>query len=382
MQRVLVLNGPNLNLLGTREPEVYGATTLADLERNLTAWGERLGLEVAPFQSNHEGALIDRLHDQRKGVDGVVINAGALTHTSYALHDAIVATSLPTVEVHISNVMKREAWRRHSVIAPACLASIYGRGITGYRDAMRALVNLTTAPPEPLIYGETEHQVMDLRIPAGAGPHPVGIFLHGGFWRGEWGRDTIDTLAVALYRRGWMTANVEYRRLDTGGGWPISGVDVLDAIETLQARSDVDPDRLVLVGHSAGAQLALTAAAAATTPPALVVGLAPITDLAAAHAEGLDGGIVELYMDGAPEDREAAYSAASPIASPSPSLHRLMIHGDADTLVPASQSRSYVTAAAAAGAEVEYVELAGAGHFHVLDPGGEAWAHVLRALPN
>jgi 3-dehydroquinate dehydratase-2 len=141
--RVLVVNGPNLNLLGVRSPEVYGHRSLADLEERCTAWGAELGLEVETFQSNHEGDIIDRLHAALGTADGIVINPGALTHYSYALHDAIEAVAIPTVEVHLSDISAREPWRAHSVVAPVCLASIAGRGFEGYRDALAALANLS-----------------------------------------------------------------------------------------------------------------------------------------------------------------------------------------------------------------------------------------------
>lgn len=137
---VLVLNGPNLNLLGTREPEVYGTTTLAELDALCAEWGTELGLAVSTFQSNHEGALIDAIHDA--GTDGIVLNPGALTHYSYALYDALVGVGTPTVEVHISNIHAREEWRRHSVVQPACLTQISGEGLRGYRRAMEILAGL------------------------------------------------------------------------------------------------------------------------------------------------------------------------------------------------------------------------------------------------
>ena len=142
MKRVLVLNGPNLNLLGRRKPDIYGTTTLAELNDLCVGWGRELDLDVATFQSNHEGDLVDQLHAFRKKVDGVAINAGALTHYSYALHDAIEAIELPTVEVHISDVDNREEWRRHSVISPVCVARITGHGIDGYRMALARLAGL------------------------------------------------------------------------------------------------------------------------------------------------------------------------------------------------------------------------------------------------
>lgn len=139
--RILVLHGPNLNLLGTREPEVYGYATLADIDRGLTELGTELGVTVESFQSNHEGALIDRIHvAAREGTDGILINPGAYTHTSIALRDAISAVALPTVEVHLSNIHARESFRRRSHIAPVVVAQIAGFGAAGYGLALRGLV--------------------------------------------------------------------------------------------------------------------------------------------------------------------------------------------------------------------------------------------------
>jgi 3-dehydroquinate dehydratase-2 len=137
--RVLVINGPNLNLLGVRRPEVYGNTTLAELEELCRAWGAALGIEVATFQSNHEGALIDRLHEALGTADGIVLNPGALAHYSYALHDAVEAIPLPVVEVHLSDITRREEWRARSVVSPACIAAISGHGLEGYREALELL---------------------------------------------------------------------------------------------------------------------------------------------------------------------------------------------------------------------------------------------------
>lgn len=139
---VLVLNGPNLDLLGSREPEIYGSATLAELEHACRRWGAERGMSVTTLQSNHEGALIDALHDSIGNHDGVVLNAGALSHYSYALHDAITGIPVPVVEVHISDVQKREPWRHTSVIAAACVASISGRGMDGYRDALDVLLDV------------------------------------------------------------------------------------------------------------------------------------------------------------------------------------------------------------------------------------------------
>lgn len=129
---ILVVNGPNLNLLGTREPALYGSDTLADVERVVSARAEELGHEVEFFQSNSEGAIVDRIHAARGVAAGVVINAGAYTHTSVAIRDALLATELPLVEVHVSNVHKREPFRHHSYLSDIAIAVIVGAGIAGY----------------------------------------------------------------------------------------------------------------------------------------------------------------------------------------------------------------------------------------------------------
>ena len=145
MKSILILNGPNLNLLGIREPTQYGNQTLSDVEDMCRAAGERLGVSVDCLQSNHEGELIDAIHAAREGVLdgsvlGIVFNAGAYTHTSVALHDAIKGTDVPVIEVHISNVHARESFRHHSYISPAAAGIIVGLGVDGYVLGMEALV--------------------------------------------------------------------------------------------------------------------------------------------------------------------------------------------------------------------------------------------------
>lgn len=135
--RILVVNGPNLNLLGTREPGIYGAQTLADIERMLTEVAANRKATVDCFQSNHEGALVDRIHAARgDGTDFIIINAGAFTHTSIALRDALAAVALPFIEVHLSNVHRREAFRHRSYLSDLAVGSIVGLGAAGYRLAL------------------------------------------------------------------------------------------------------------------------------------------------------------------------------------------------------------------------------------------------------
>lgn len=137
--RILVLHGPNLNLLGQREPEIYGRWTLAEIDEMLVTQAHKTGTELRIMQSNHEGVLVDAIQDARLWGHGILINAAALTHYSYALADAITATRLPAVEVHLSNIYARESFRHHSVIAPVCVGQISGFGHRSYLLGLMAL---------------------------------------------------------------------------------------------------------------------------------------------------------------------------------------------------------------------------------------------------
>lgn len=142
MTTVLLVHGPNLNLLGHREPEIYGSATLDDYVRTTTRTAASLGLQLESVQSNHEGEIIDRIHQDRDRVQAMIVNAGALTHYSWALHDALATFHGPIVEVHISQPNAREPWRHTSVVAPVASGSIAGFGILGYELAVRAIASL------------------------------------------------------------------------------------------------------------------------------------------------------------------------------------------------------------------------------------------------
>ncbi|MGI6128247.1 MAG: type II 3-dehydroquinate dehydratase [Eubacteriales bacterium] len=137
--KILVVNGPNINMLGIREPEIYGSRTYSDLVAQITSEAAKLGVKVEFFQSNHEGAIVDKIQEAYGKVDGIIINPAAYTHTSIAIADAIKAVGIPAVEVHISDPDTREEFRRVSYVRPACIATIKGKGFDGYLEALRIL---------------------------------------------------------------------------------------------------------------------------------------------------------------------------------------------------------------------------------------------------
>jgi 3-dehydroquinate dehydratase-2 len=145
---VFILNGPNLNLLGVREPSIYGRDTLGDVEERCTARAAALGLEIDFRQSNHEGQLVDWIQEARESADGIILNAGALTHTSVALLDALSAADLPVIEVHLSNIFRRESFRHHSYVSLAANGVICGLGVQGYELALDAIVSLIEGESE------------------------------------------------------------------------------------------------------------------------------------------------------------------------------------------------------------------------------------------
>lgn len=146
--KILVINGVNLNMLGIREPEKYGSMTLKDLEKELYAYSFELGINIEACQSNHEGEIVEKIHAAKDNFDGIVINAGAYTHTSVAIRDAISAVNVPTVEVHMTNIYRRESFRHHSHLAPVCVGQISGFGANSYKLGLKAVVDYLSTTKE------------------------------------------------------------------------------------------------------------------------------------------------------------------------------------------------------------------------------------------
>ena len=248
-------------------------------------------------------------------------------------------------------------------------------------------------PPPPVVrYGDHPDQVANLHLPAGQGRSwPCVVLVHGGFWRERWDRTVMTPLAIDLARRGLACWNLEYRRVgQDGGGWPGTLEDVAAGIDALRGVSEVDADRVVVVGHSAGGQLALWSAARRRLPrgapgarpvvvPRAAVSQAGVCDLAAGSHENLGDGAVDAFLGGSPESHPNRYAVASPTALLPLGVPQLLVHGSRDEDVPLSQSREHLAAAKAAGDEVGLLEL-DADHFDVIDPEHAAWHEVAGRL--
>jgi acetyl esterase/lipase len=232
--------------------------------------------------------------------------------------------------------------------------------------------------PQRMSYGTHPDQVADLVLPPRDGPHPVVVLLHGGFWRSPYDRSLMDALAVGLAQRGWASWNVEYRRGHGAGTTSLH--DVQAALAKLaKVRAPLDLRRLVIVGHSAGGHLALCVAPDARA--SLVISLAGVADLQTAYRENLGSGAVREFLGATPLEAPTAFGDLDPLAGVGRAGRVLLVHGDADDRVPISQSRTYLAAAQAAGADCDLLELAGEDHFNLIDPRSvafRAWATRLR----
>src|ERR1700722_4530464 len=244
---------------------------------------------------------------------------------------------------------------------------------------------LNLPPPKAdarVAYGADQKQFIDLRLPKGKGPHPLAISIHGGFWRAKYDLGYAGHLCTALTAKGIATANVEYRRVgNAGGGWPGTFADVRSAYQFLwqsTRQHALDARRIVVIGHSAGGQLGLALAARESGIKA-VVSLAGVIDLQRAYALHLSHDAVVEFLGGTPAEVGDHYREADPM-SLAIAARQWLVHGATDDIVPQAFSRDYVSAKTKTKEDVRLVEIAGAGHFDVVDPRSPAWKEVERAV--
>lgn len=228
-------------------------------------------------------------------------------------------------------------------------------------------------------YGSEPQQFGDLRLPAGRGPHPLAVVIHGGFWRAGFTKTNTEAAAVALAEAGWATWNIEYRRVGSGGGYQQTLADVSVACRAISPLVEpLNPRGVLAVGHSAGGQLALWAAAEGLV--AAAVALAGVCDLTAAARDGLGEGAVANFMGGEPEVMDARYANADPIRRLPLAVPTLLVHGTRDERVPIAYSRRFAAAAERAGDHCRLLELDGADHFDIIDPRSSQWSTIVARI--
>lgn len=345
--QISVIHGPNLNLLGTRQPEIYGSETLSDLTDKISAWASSMGVDADFAQSNSESEIVALIQDAAGSADAILLNAGGFTHTSVAIADAVASVPIPTVEVHLSDINDREPWRKRSLLSGPSIRQISGRGAAGYRDALRHLINRRDTPFETIRYGPHRDQVADTRA-FDAGEVLV-VLVHGGFWSGAWERDSMESIAVGLAHEEVASVNIEYRRTSR---WPDSGHDALMALTSFQA----DGRRLIVIGHSAGGYLGMWAANRLGVD---FLGLAPITSLE--DIAETSTAAARLMSTGAPTSLACV------------SDDTRLIHGAMDDLVPSTQSTRLT-----GSCQVSVHE--NLGHFDLLDPTKPHWPEVVQFI--
>jgi acetyl esterase/lipase len=266
---------------------------------------------------------------------------------------------------------------------------LFGRGVDTYVWAAHHLAAHLRWEAEAISYGSHRDQFAELRVPGGPGPHPVVVLVHGGFWRAHWELDLMDRLAIDLAEAGWATWNVEYRK--GPGSWRAALDDVATAIDHLAVIADdhrLAIERTALVGHSAGGHLVLWAAARrrhgpagdSTVDPAVVVPLAPVSDLVDCARRGLGDRAAQAFFGADPAGDPEAYRLADPMQRLPVGIPTTIVQGLSDGADLIDHNRRFVAAAARAGERVELLELDGTDHFHVIDPATAAWAEVRAAI--
>jgi pimeloyl-ACP methyl ester carboxylesterase len=305
----------------------------------------------------------------------MIINAGALTHYSYSLRDAVAASDVATVEVHISNIYEREEWRHFSVLSDVCQLSIVGRGTDGYLNAIDHLIAIATSPPLTTAYADHPDASLDLRVPSGTGPHPVALLIHGGFWGDIWKRDLMDPMAVALTPLGWATVNIEYTRGHGSHGSAAADVEAAAQwINDNAATYQLDAERIVAIGHSAGGYLALLLAERGSTISAAVP-LAAVSSLTAISESRPDDDPVALLLGATRSEAPRLWDQAELTGEPGVPVH--MLHGDKDDIVPADHSNAY---ASLGGVDTTATIVEGIGHMDLIDTCGDSWQGLVATL--
>jgi acetyl esterase/lipase len=252
-------------------------------------------------------------------------------------------------------------------------------------DMLTSILDVPPAPPGTQIaYGRGEFQFGELRVPSGSGPHPVAIVIHGGYWRAGYDLAHIGHLCEAVTRQGLATWSLEYRRIgNPGGGWPGTLDDVRTGaahLEKIAAERSLDLKRVAAVGHSAGGHLVLWLAKQNVIALRGLVALAPVADLRRAWELKLSNTVVADLLGGSPRDLPDRYGSASPIELVPLGVAQRVLHGINDDIVPLEISRRYVAAAKKSGDDSKLIEVAGAGHFELIDPRSSAWPVVKEAV--
>jgi acetyl esterase/lipase len=361
-------------------------------------WGKEIGVDI-DVRPGDPAAIVGAMAtghpsivaNPGNGADpptpaGVVIAPGPDGFDASGLASAVAAAAVPVVAVEPGNLRKAGLQPESTRIVAAGARVLYGRGPDTARHALLHLACRHGQAVDTLAYGPDPSQDGDLWCPAGAGPHPVAVLFHGGFWYHAWERDLMDGLARDLARRGIAAWNVEYRRVGAGGGWPVTGEDAARATDHLVALAPVyglDLGRVAVLGHSAGAQLALWVAARGRrgeVHPRLVVGLATIGDLEQAMTDRIGGSSIGRLLGADDGDLDVALGDASPRARLPIGVPQLLAHAGNDDVVPLSQTTAYADAAREAGDDVTVMEFDSGGHFGLIDPAGPVWVKVAETL--
>ena len=364
-ERALIFNGPGADV----DP--------ATMEMFARRWESSLGVSIRVVAASSPEHAADELGAALEGVDVAVVNPGTAD-----LVDA-VPPDLPCAFVGFSYPGTAAARFDRGP-----LEDIAGRALDGYRWAIKYLIACCAWPFDLYRYGDERDQVAELRLPEGPGAHPVVVIIHGGGWKALWRKDIMAPMAVDLARRGYATWNIDFRRLGSGGGWPATFADVaaaIDALDEVIELASLDAGRIALLGHSSGGQLALWAAAPGCTRlrPAAVVSLAGLVDLVEGSRRELIGGenVVAKLLGGTPDEVPDRYASASPRALLPLGTPQILVQGLSDYILDlVDQNRVYAREAKVLGDAVRLIEIEGAEHLDLIEPGSAGWPVVVDSI--